>query len=121
MAWQVEYTDEFEAWWIGLDEEEQIDIDAVVGLLEAKGPHLPYPYSTELKGTRYGSMRELRIQHKGKPYRILYAFDPRRSAILLIGGRKTGGRHWYEKYVPWAEKIYEQHLRDLKNEQGGSP
>jgi hypothetical protein len=121
MAWQVEYTDEFEAWWIGLDEEEQIDIDAVVGLLEAKGPHLPYPYSTELKGTRYGSMRELRIQHKGKPYRIIYAFDPRRSAILLIGGRKTGGRRWYEKYVTLAEKIYEQHLRDLKNEQGGSP
>lgn len=121
MAWLVEYTDEFEAWWIGLDEEEQIDIDAVVGLLEAKGPHLPYPYSTEVKGTRYGSMRELRIQHKGKPYRILYAFDPRRTAILLIGGRKTGGRRWYEKYVPWAEKIYEQHLTDLKKEQGGSP
>lgn len=104
---------------MGLDEEEQIDIDAVVGLLEAKGPHLPYPYSSEVKGSKSGSMRELRIQHKGKPYRILYAFDPRRAAILLIGGRKTGGRRWYEKYVPLAERIYEQHLKDLKNEQRG--
>jgi len=72
MAWEVEYTDEFEAWWVGLDEEEQIDIDAVVGLLEEKGPHLPYPYSSDVKGTKYGEIRELRIQHKGKPYRILW-------------------------------------------------
>ncbi|MHB8909880.1 MAG: type II toxin-antitoxin system RelE/ParE family toxin [Syntrophales bacterium] len=120
MAWDVEYTDEFEAWWGGLEEEEQIDIDAVVGLLEEKGPHLPYPYSSEVKGIKCGSMRELRVQHKGKPYRILYVFDPRRAAILLIGGRKTGGSRWYEKFILLAEKIYAQHLKDLKNEQGGS-
>ena len=120
MAWEVEYTDEFEAWWVDLDEGEQIDIDAVVGILEEKGPHLPYPYSSDVKGTKYGSIRELRIQHKGKPYRILYAFDPHRTAILLIGGRKAGGQRWYEKYVPLAEKIYEKHLKTLKNKQGGA-
>ena len=120
MAWEVEYTDEFEAWWVDLDEGEQIDIDAVVGLLEEKGPHLPYPYSSDVRGTKYGSIRELRIQHKGKPYRILYAFDPRRTAILLIGGKKAGGQRWYEKYVPLAEKIYEKHLKTLKNKQGGA-
>lgn len=109
-------TDEFEAWWIGLDEEEQIDIAAVVGVLEEKGPHLPYPYSSEVKGVKYGSMRELRVKHKGKPYRILYVFDTRRAAILLIGGGKTGGAHWYEKHLPLAKKIFEQHLKDLKNE-----
>ncbi len=119
MAWGVEYTDEFEAWWVGLTEEEQIDIDAVVGLLEDKGPNLPYPYSSEVKGARYGSMRELRIQHKGKPYRILYVFDPCRVAILLLGGKKAGGARWYEKYVLLAEGIYEQHLRDLKDNKGG--
>ena len=116
MAWSVEYTDEFEAWWAGLTEEEQSDIDAVVGLLEVKGPNLPFPYSSEVKGARYGSLRELRIQHKGKPYRILYVFDPRRVAILLLGGKKAGGARWYEKYVPLAERIYEQHLKDLKSE-----
>ena len=120
MAWEVEYTDEFEAWWVDLDEEERIDIDAVVGILEEKGPHLPYPYSSDVKGTKYGSIRESRIQHKGKPYRILYAFDPRRTAILLIGGRKAGGHRWYENYVPLAERIYEKHLKTLKNEQGGA-
>lgn len=63
-------------------------------------------------------MRELQIQHEGKPYRILYIFDPRRTAILLIGGKKTGERCWYDKNVPIAEKIYENHLQTLKDEQG---
>ena len=61
-------------------------------------------------------MRELRIQHKGRPYRVLYAFDPRRTAILLIGGNKTGDDRWYEKYVPVADKLYEQHIETLKKE-----
>jgi hypothetical protein len=60
----------------------------------------------------------LRIQHKGAPYRILYAFDPRRTAVLLIGGKKGGDDRWYDKYVPLAEKIYEDHIKSLKNEQG---
>lgn len=119
MEWDIEYTDEFEAWWIGLNEDEQIDIDAVVGLLEEKGPHLPFPYSSDVKGTRYSEIRELRIQHKGKPYRILYAFDPRRAAILLIGGRKTSVTRWYKQYVPLAESIYEDHLKSLEGKQGG--
>jgi len=89
----------------------------VVGLLEEKGPHLPSPYSSDIKGTRYKAIRELRIQHNGRPYRILYAFDPHRAAILLIGGRKTGGERWYEKYVPMAERIYEEHLKYLKEEE----
>ena len=120
MAWDVEYTDEFEAWWVGLDEEEQIDVDVIVGLLEEKGPRLPYPYSSDFKGTKYGTIRELRVQSKGKPYRILYAFDLRRAAILLIGGKKTGGKRWYEKYISLAERIYEKHLKSLKDEQGGT-
>ena len=118
MAWEVEYTDEFETWWNGLDEEEQVEIDAIVGLLEEKGPHLPFPYSSDIKGTKYTVIRELRVQHKGKPYRILYAFDPRRAAILLIGGRKTGSNRWYDKYVPLAEKTYERYLRLLREEGG---
>ncbi len=107
------------AWQVGLDEAAQIDIDAVVGLLEEKGPHLPHPYSSDVKGSKYSTIRELRVQHKGKPYRILYAFDPRRAAILLIGGRKTGGMRWYGQYIPLAERIYEEHLKSLKDEQGG--
>jgi len=61
-------------------------------------------------------MRELRIQHAGEPYRILYAFDPRRTAILLIGGNKTGDDRWYDKYIPVADKLYGQHIATLKKE-----
>jgi hypothetical protein len=58
----------------------------------------------------------LRIQHGGRPYRVLYAFDPHRVAILLIGGDKTGDNRWYDKYVPLADKIYEEHIEALKKE-----
>jgi hypothetical protein len=61
-------------------------------------------------------MRELRIQHEGRPYRVLYAFNPLRTAILLIGGDKTGNDHWYEQFVPIGDRLCDQHLRELKNE-----
>lgn len=61
-------------------------------------------------------MRELRIQHKGEPYRVLYAFDPRRVALLLIGGNKIGDDRWYDHVVPKADKLYDQHLLTLKRE-----
>ena len=58
-------------------------------------------------------MRELRIQHQGDPYRVLYAFDPRRMAILLIGGCKTGNDRWYEEWVPVADYLYDEHLKEI--------
>ena len=61
-------------------------------------------------------MRELRIQHAGRPYRVLYAFDPRRCAILLIGGDKAGKDRWYEEYVPIADRLYNEHLETLRKE-----
>ncbi len=61
-------------------------------------------------------MRELRIQHGGRPYRTLYAFDPRRMAILLMGGDKTGNDRWYEEHIAHADKLYDQHLGQLKFE-----
>jgi hypothetical protein len=56
------------------------------------------------------------VQHAGKPYRVLYAFDPRRCAILLIGGDKTGHERWYQVHVPQAERLYDEHLETLKTE-----
>jgi len=58
-------------------------------------------------------MRELRFQHQGRPYRLLFAFDPRRVAMLPIGGDKTGRPDWYEEFVPKADKIYAQHLKEI--------
>lgn len=114
--WEVEYTDEFEEWWENLTEDEQIEISAHVGLLEKHGSNLRFPYSSGINGSRHPHLRELRIQHKGKPYRVLYAFDPRRVAILLIGGNKTGDDRWYESNIRKADELYDTHLQSLKSE-----
>src|SRR5215468_12709482 len=100
MSWEVEFIDEFGEWWEGLTEDEQDSIDVTVRLLEELGPHLPFPHCSDIKESRHSQMRELRVQHKGEPYRILYSFDPRRAAILLIGGKKTGDDRWYKTFVP---------------------
>jgi len=107
VAWEVEYTDPFGAWWEGLDEAEQESVDYGVRLLEERGPSLPYPHSSGIEKSRHGHMRELRIQHAGRPYRVFYAFDPRRVAILLIGGDKTGTDRFYDEFCPVADRIYD--------------
>jgi hypothetical protein len=115
MAWEVEYTDEFHTWWQRLTETEQGDIAAYVGELERRGPMLPYPYSSGVHGSRHGAMRELRVQSAGKPIRIFYAFDPRRMAILLVGGRKTGAKRFYDQFIPAADRLYDEHLAELRS------
>ncbi|MFM8247070.1 MAG: type II toxin-antitoxin system RelE/ParE family toxin [Burkholderiaceae bacterium] len=116
MAWDVEYTDEFGLWWATLSEGEQESLAASVGLLEERGPNLGFPHSSGINGSKHAHIRELRTQHDGGPFRTLYAFDPRRAVILLIGGDKTGDNRWYEKNVPIADKLYDEHLRQLRKE-----
>lgn len=112
--YEVEYTDEFGAWWDRLSLDEQKSLGAAVRLLEEHGPHLPHPHSSAVHGSRYSHMRELRVQHRGRPYRVLYAFDPRRVAILLIGGDKTGDGRWYNRFLPVADSLYDQHLFEIR-------
>ncbi len=116
MAWEVEYTDEFEDWWLELSESQQDSIESSVNLLIERGPRLAYPYSSSVLRSRHGRMRELRVQSGGRPIRIFYAFDPRRMAILLIGGDKTGDDRFYEVYVPIADNLYHIYLQELLNE-----
>lgn len=116
MAWQVEGVDEFASWFLSLDDDEQIDVGRVVELLVEHGPSLPFPYSSGVGGSRHRHMRELRIQHRGRPYRVLYAFDPRRAAILLLGGDKTGNDRWYDQNIPLADDRYDNYLRELEKE-----
>lgn len=116
MAWEVEGTDEFAVWFGNLRDDEQISVGRLVELLVEHGPALPFPYSSGIASSRHRHMRELRIQHEGRPYRVLYAFDPRRSAILLLGGDKTGNDRWYEEHVPLADTLYEEYLRELERE-----
>ena len=116
MSWDVEYTDEFGEWWDSLSEDEQISIDASVQLLIQHGANLRFPHSSGVNDSKHSHMRELRTQHQGSPYRTLYAFDPRRTAILLIGGDKTGDKRWYDVYIPIADKLYDDHINELKEE-----
>jgi hypothetical protein len=114
--WEVEVTEEFEAWWETLDADEQESLAACVELLERRGPHLGYPYSSDVRNSRHGHLRELRIQHRGRPYRVLYAFDPRRVAVLLTGAIKTGSDRWYDAIVPRADALYDAHLESLEHD-----
>ncbi len=116
LAWEIEYTEEFGVWWASLTEDEQVSVAASVQLLEERGPMLGFPHSSGIIGSKHGHMRELRTQHDGHPFRTLYAFDPRRNAILLIGGDKTGNDRWYEINVPIADRLYDEHLEQLRKE-----
>lgn len=114
--WSVEVTDEFVAWWDSLTADEQESVAAHVGLLERLGPDLPFPYSSAIAGTKRVALRELRIRHRRRHVRVLYAFDPRRVALLLLGGDKTGRGDWYRTSVPRAERLFFDHLAALRRE-----
>ena len=114
MQCEIEYAEEFGDWWNELSEDEQDSVNAYVNLLEARGVRLGFPHSSSVESSRHSHMRELRVQHSGKPYRVLYAFDPRRTAILLIGGCKAGNDRWYDEFVPIADRIYDEHIDNIK-------
>jgi|SRR5437762_2930168 len=114
--WNVEYTDEFEKWWETLSEDEQIILAAKVELLQNHGPALPRPHSDVIVTSRHSNMKELRGKTDRSVLRVLHAFDPRRTAILLIGGDKSGNARWYEHFVPIADRLFDAHLAALKKE-----
>ena len=116
VTWDVEFTDEFFVWWSGLAEGAQDAVDAKVQLLERRGPSLGFPHSSSVVTSRHAHLRELRVQYRGRPYRVMYAFDPRRTAILLLGGDKTGNDRFYDVIVRRADALYDVHLRELREE-----
>lgn len=114
--WDIEYTDEFGAWWNTLSEAAQESIAHDIEVLGAVGPGLGRPRVDTLKGSRHPNMKELRTQHAGAPYRTFFAFDPRRCVILLIGGNKGGDSRFYDRMIPLADSLYDEHLRTLRDE-----
>ena len=116
MQWKTVGTHQFEKWFDGLTEDEREGVIAKVDLLAQWGPQLDHPHTSKIFGSRHGHMRELRIQHAGRPYRVLYAFDPLRRAILLLGGDKSGHKRWYEVNVPIADRLYDVVLEQLRTE-----
>lgn len=111
MIWHVVTVEEFDNWFLLLTEEEQIDVLSYVKLLEVHGPNLGRPYVDSIEGTkRVKNLKELRVQHGGRPYRVFFAFDPKRRAVLLCGGDKTGDNRFYQKMIPIAEREFLHHL-----------
>lgn len=88
-------------------------VNRSVELLEVNGPNLGRPQVDTLKGSKIPNLKELRVQHGGRPIRILFVFDPRRVGYLILGGDKSGDNRWYETFIPRAETIYQQHLREV--------
>jgi hypothetical protein len=115
MGWEVEFTDQFGDWFAGLSEQEQDFVATAVVVLQDRGPGLGRPMVDTIKGSRHANMKELRPL--GGNLRVLFAFDPRRMAILLIGGDKTNRwEAWYRETIPIADRLYDEHLETLKSE-----
>lgn len=116
MPYTVNTSEEFEAWFADLAENLQDDIAFSVGLLRERDYQLSRPYADTLEDSTLSNLKELRVQHRGNPYRILFAFDPKREALLLIGGNKAGDKRCYKRMIPIAEAIFEKHLETLDKE-----
>lgn len=115
MEWEVLADEEFVAWFEKCPAGLQDQILIYRNLLKQYGPTLSRPRVDSIKGSKFTNMKELRVQWKGHPWRILFAFDPKRRSILLVGGNKHGDKRWYEKNIPIADARFERHLKRMGN------
>ena len=117
MPWKLVFTSEAAAWYRGLGARDAERITAALDLLERRGPQLGRPAADSIHGSRHRNMKELRSF--GGNLRALFAFDPRREAVILLGGDKTGDwKGWYERSIPRADRLFDQHLRDMGGGEG---
>lgn len=116
--WEIEYTDEFGDWWDDLTEDQQEALHARMLLLQQHGPNLRRPTVGEIKGSANDpQMKELICDAESAHMRVLFIFDPRRTAILLVGGDKTGNwKSWYSEAIPEADALYEIYLDEIRKE-----
>ena len=115
--WRVVTVEGFDEWFLSLSDKEQVDVLAGVKLIEVSGPNLGRPYVDSLVETRnVKNLKELRVQHQGRPYRVMFAFDPLRRAVMLCGGDKTGDKRFYKRMLPIAEREFSKHLAELTRE-----
>jgi hypothetical protein len=118
MAWPVLFSHEAEAWFSSLSDAEWVSMVAVIDLLEQEGPSLGRPAVDTIKGSRHANMKELRSA--GGHLRALFAFDPRRQAIVLLGGDKAGDwSGWYERNIPIADGLFDDYLAFLRENPEG--
>ena len=116
MTWTVEFFEGFEGEFDDLPEDVQDAMLARAILLEREGPQLGRPYVDTLKGSKYKNMKELRFDAGGGVWRVAFAFDPNRRAILLVAGDKSGAREelFYKRLIAKADQRFDQYLAILK-------
>ncbi|CDH01357.1 type II toxin-antitoxin system RelE/ParE family toxin [Xenorhabdus bovienii] len=110
--WEVITTECFDGWFLAQDDELRESIYEAMGVLEKFGPNLGRPYVDTLHGSDFPNMKELRVQHAGDPIRAFFAFDPKRRAIVLCAGNKTGvnEKRFYKEMIRQADFEYRRHL-----------
>lgn len=116
MPWTVSFSEEFEQEFDELPREVQDAIFARALLLEREGPSLGRPHADTLIGSKHANMKELRCNAAGGVWRIAFAFDPDRQAILLVGGDKSGGseKRFYKQLIARADERFDRHLAKRK-------
>jgi hypothetical protein len=121
MPWQVLFADPFVLEFSALPIAAQDALLARALLLQRQGPHLSRPHADTLKGSRYANMKELRFQAAGGVWRVAYAFDPLRRAILLVAGDKAGvGQdRFYQSLLERADDRFHRHLISLTDDPHG--
>lgn len=113
--WAIETTDIFDEWLDAQDDVDRTNVLASLMVLEERGPMLSRPYSDTVNGSCHSNMKELRVQSKGNPIRVFFAFDSRRRGILLCAGNKTGDeKRFYEAMIRVADREFTAHLEKLK-------
>ncbi|MGG7445052.1 type II toxin-antitoxin system RelE/ParE family toxin [Kosakonia oryzendophytica] len=114
--WQITMTKTFDNWFSTLGERDRASVLAALMVLREKGPGLPRPWADTVKGSRYSNMKELRIQSRGDPLRVFFAFDPQRVGILLCAGSKAGHeKRFYDVMIPTADREFRHHLHTINN------
>ena len=114
-AFEIEFTAEAEQWIMSLPDREFKAVAGALDLLEMTGPALGRPAVDTIKGSRHKNMKELRAF--GGSIRALFAFDPERNAIVLVGGDKRDDwKGWYERNIPLADDLLDAHLAALRKE-----
>jgi len=115
MKWQVLLDEDFAKWLSEQETNVRIAIASHYNVLSVYGAMLGRPQVDTVKGSKFTNMKELRIQCKGEPWRVLFAFDPKRRSILLVGGNKQSDKRWYDKNIPIADARFAKHLKNMEN------
>jgi len=113
--WHIRTTGEFDKWFADLDADAQVEVIAKVKLLKHMGPKLGRPHADTLNGSKHANMKELRADTADKVLRIAFAFDPRRTGMLLVAGDKSGvgQKRFYRQLIAKADELYDAHLAML--------